>query len=602
MKTSTIALARLILGAALSCCTFLSAQTSPNTYLVHNLVSDLPDTADFQDTHLVNPWGVAASATGPFWIGNNGTGTSTLYTTNGTANALVVTIPAPTVPTGGAVTGVVSNSTTSFPVTSGATTKASSFIFCTEDGTISGWSPTVNATNAIIAVNQSAAGSVFKACAAGGTATAPVLYVTDFHNGAVDMFDGSFKPIVSSTAFTDATIPAGFAPFGLSIIGGNIYVSYAKQDSAKHDDVAGAGNGFIDAFDASGNLLGRLVSQGVLNSPWGMAKAPATFGAFGGALLVGNFGDGTINAFDSVKGTPLGTLKDDTGHAIPIPGVWTLSFGNGGRGGDSGTLYFTAGIPGPYGEDAESHGLFGSIQAVPSFTNLSVVNGGSFAPSIAGNTWVDIFGGGLAATIRSWAATDFVGTKLPVVIDGVTVLVNNEAAAISYVSPNQVNVLIPSDIPAGPVTVQINNNGEVSAAVSMTAQATAPAFFTFTGNKYIAATHANGSLTGPATLITGQTTPVTKGETVVLYGTGFGATAPATPNGSLLAAALTLAAPPAVTVGGVPATVAYAGLVEPGLYQLNVVVPATAASGDAAVIATTSSGQQSQGGAFISIQ
>ena len=209
----------------------------------------------------------------------------------------------------------------------------------------------------VITVNNSASNAVFKGCAIGGTSAAPVLYVTDFHNGVVDMFDANFKPIAAAAVFVAPAIPAGFAPFNIMNFGGTIYVTYAKQDAAKHDDAAGAGNGFVDVFDVSGNLLTHLISQGALNSPWGMQMAPATFGQFSGALLVGNFGDGTINAFDPAKGTQLGTLQDPTAHPLTIPGLWGLLFGNGGRGGDTSTLYFTAGI------DNYLHGLFGTITA-----------------------------------------------------------------------------------------------------------------------------------------------------------------------------------------------------------------------------------------------
>jgi len=581
--------------------TAIAAPGSVGTYLVHNLVSDLPDTADFQDKNLVNPWGISSSATGPFWIGNNGSNTSTIYSTNGTPNSLVVTIPTPGMPTGGAVTGVISNATTAFNVTSGGKTKNASFIFCTEDGTISGWSPTVNATGAIIAVDQSATGAVFKACVAGGTAAAPLIYVTDFHNGVVDVFDGSFHPVVSATAFSDPLIPAGFAPFGIANFAGSIYVTYAEQDAAKHDDVAGAGNGIVDVFDGSGTFLRRLITRGALNSPWGMAMAPASFGQYGSALLVGNFGGGMINAFDPGTGNLLGTLQDNTGNNIPIPGLWALYFGNGGKGGDPATLYFTAGIAGPYGETPESHGLFGSIQAAPSFISADVVNGASFGPLVGANTWTSIFGGGLASTTRSWAATDFTGAKLPTNIDGVGITVNGEAAYVSFVSPMQLNFLTPTDIPAGPVQIQVTNNGEVSAAVTATMQTAAPGFFWLTGNKYVAASHANGALIGPTTLISGATTPAARLETIAFYGAGFGVTSPAAPNGSTFNTPLPLVTLPAVTIGGAPAQVTYGGLVGAGLYQINVVVPASISSGDNAVVASVG-GQQSQANAFIPVQ
>jgi uncharacterized protein (TIGR03118 family) len=465
------------------------ATPSPaNSYLVHNLVSDLPDMADFQDPNLVNPWGIATTSTSPFWIGNNGAGASTLYGTTGVPNALVVTIPAPGSATGGAVTGVIANTTTSFNVAPG---KPASFIFCTEDGAVSGWNSSVSATAAIITVDNSKANSVFKGCVIGGTAAAPILYVTDFHNGVVDMFDASFNPIVNVKAtFFDPLIPVGYAPFGISNFGGLIYVTYAQQDAQKHDDVSGAGNGFVDVFDASGNLVTHLISKGALNSPWGMQMAPATFGQFSGALLVGNFGDGVINAFDPAKGTLLGTLMDPTGHPVAVPGLWGLLFGNGGKGGDTSTLYFTAGVPGPYGEENESHGLFGSIQAPPAFTSAGVVNGASFQAPLAANTWATVIGGGLSFASRSWAATDFTGANLPTTIDGVKVTVNGAPAAISYVGPSQVDFLIPANATAGAALVQVNNNGQISATTSVNLLPAAPAFFWFTGNKYIAATHA----------------------------------------------------------------------------------------------------------------
>src|SRR5580693_8370023 len=241
---------RSIFLQAAACAALISlasaATPSPaNSYLVHNLVYDLPDTADFQDPNLVNPWGVATTATSPFWLGNNGTGTSTLYGTTGIAVALVVTIPTTAGPTGGAVSGVIANTTTSFSIADG---KPASFIFFTEAGTISGWNGTVTPAGAATSsVDNTKANSVFKGCVIGGTAAAPVLYVTDFHNAVVDMFDANFKPIAAApTAFTDPSIPVGYAPFGIANFGGKIYVTYAKQDSAKHDDVAGAGNGYVD--------------------------------------------------------------------------------------------------------------------------------------------------------------------------------------------------------------------------------------------------------------------------------------------------------------------------------------------------------------------
>jgi uncharacterized protein (TIGR03118 family) len=331
--------------------------------LRHNLVSDLPGVADFVDPNLVNPWGISASATSPFWISNNGSGTTTVYNTNGQpfplASPIVVQIPPPAGGTDpGAVTGQISNSTASFPV---ATGRAASFIFATEDGTISAWNSAVDATHAIIKVDNSASGAVYKGLALATPSSGPQLYATNFNAGTIDVFDGNFAPVISAGAFLDPNIPPGFAPFNIVSFGGNLYVAYAMQDDEKHDDVAGAGNGFVDVFDLNGSLLKRLISNAQLNSPWGMVMAPAAFGAFSGALLVGNFGDGTINAFDPSTGAYLGTMQDKFGNPVSLQGLWAIQLGNGGNGGDPNTLYFTAGISG--GGDIEDHGLFGSLSA-----------------------------------------------------------------------------------------------------------------------------------------------------------------------------------------------------------------------------------------------
>jgi uncharacterized protein (TIGR03118 family) len=349
---------------ALAACLLPCAQAQ-NAYLQHNLVSDLPGQADVTDTNLVNPWGIATSAASPFWISDNHSGVSTLYTSTGAVQALVVTIPPPAGGQGPAApTGIIFNSSSaSFLV---ATNKPARFIFATEDGTITGWN---SGTNAVLMVDNSASNAVYKGLAVAISAGSSFLYASDFHNGKVDVFDSSFKPVNLTNAFTDSTIPVGFAPFGIQNIGGNIYVSYAMQNADKHDDTAGPGNGYVNIFDPTGHMIKRFASQGPLNSPWGMAMAPVGFGQFSGALLVGNFGDGTINAFDPSTGAPLGHLNDTNGAAISINGLWGLKFGNGGQGGDPFKLYFAAGIPG--GGTVEDHGLFGSL-SVASTVKLSV--------------------------------------------------------------------------------------------------------------------------------------------------------------------------------------------------------------------------------------
>jgi uncharacterized protein (TIGR03118 family) len=587
-------------------CASFAGSLSANSYLVHNLVADQPGVADHTDPNLVNPWGNAFSATSPFWVGNNGTGTSTLYDGSGAPNAsIIVQIPSPGgMPTGGAVSGVMVNATaTAFLLAPG---KQSQFAFCSEDGLISGWNSTVDATHAQVLLDNSKNNATYKGCAIaipnGGT---PQMYVANFNSGKVEVYDQTMKPVAAP--FANPAIPASFAPFNIAVLGGKVYVAYAMPDAEKHDDVAGPGNGYVSVYDLSGNLLGPTISGGNLNSPWGLAIAPATFGDFSGALLVGNFGDGKINAYNPSTGALMGTLNDTHGSPLVIPGLWSLNFGNNGKNTDPATLYFTA------GPDDESHGLLGSILAAPSFTTANLMNGASFSTALGPNTWVSIVkGGGLSATTRSWLATDFIGNALPTQLNGVSVNINGNPAAVSYVSPTQINFLTPLNLTSGTAQIQVTNNGLVGATVSAPITPTAPAFFTLgaadsAGNSYIAAEHANGSLAGPAGLVTGLTsTPYTAGETMVIYGTGFGTPAPLPVDGQLLNTALPLAVAPTVTVGGQPATVSFSGLVGPGLYQLNVVLPAgtaTVATGPTAAVpvVATVGGAQSQAKAVVAV-
>jgi len=331
-------------------------------YKQHNLVSDGAVPADLLDPNLVNAWGLVASATSPWWVSDNGTDVSTLYNGNtGAKLGLTVSIP------GGAPTGVVFNGGAGFVVASGAAHGAARFIFASEAGMILGWNPAVPAagsTQAQVAVDNSPSGAIYKGLAIATTSSGDRLYATDFHNGVVDVFDSQFHPVAGG--FTDPDLPAGYAPFGIRNLGGVIYVTYALQDADQHDDVAGVGHGFVDAFDLDGNLLRRVASRGRLNSPWGLAMAPAdSFGKFAGDLLVGNFGDGGINAFDpnTVTGDgelqPQGQLHGAGGQPIAIDGLWAIDFGNGAAAGPKHVLFFTAG---PLGEQ---HGLFGTLTAAP---------------------------------------------------------------------------------------------------------------------------------------------------------------------------------------------------------------------------------------------
>ncbi len=327
-----------------------------NSYVQTNLTSDLPGIAAHQDPDLMNPWGIVAGPKTPFWINDNGTGLSTLYNGAGTKIPLVVTVPT------GAPTGIVFNGTGAFG--------GSHFIFDSENGTISAWS---SGTAAALQVT-SAPGSVYKGLAIGSVGSTQMLYASNFGLGQVDVFDSSFHSISTSQSFRDPNLPAGYAPFNIQNLNRELYVTYAEQNGAHHDDVAGAGHGFVDVYDMSGNFVRRAISQGALNSPWGLALAPSQFGAFSGDLLVGNFGDGDINAFNPATDAFMGTLDNAAGKPTNIDGLWGLRFGNGAVGQNMDTLYFTAGIAGP--DTVESHGLFGALDVTTPEPKSALLLGG----------------------------------------------------------------------------------------------------------------------------------------------------------------------------------------------------------------------------------
>jgi uncharacterized protein (TIGR03118 family) len=323
-----------------------------NSFAVHNLVSDGTIPADHTDPNLVNAWGLVASPTSPWWVADNGTAVATLYNGTGTPLSLVVSIP-------GAPTGTVFNGGSSFVVSSGGSSGPARFLFASEDGTISGWNPAVPppppSHQAIVAVDNSPAGAIYKGLAIATTATGSFLYAADFHNARVDVFDGAFAPVTAAGGFVDPGLPSGFAPFGIQNLQGRIYVAYAKQDENAKDEIQGEGLGVISAFDTAGHFLARVASGEPLNAPWGLTIAPAGFGRFSGNLLVGNFGDGRINAYDLATFEPRGHLKTANHKPLVIDGLWGLAFGNGAGAGPTTTLHFAA------GPDDETHGLFGSI-------------------------------------------------------------------------------------------------------------------------------------------------------------------------------------------------------------------------------------------------
>jgi uncharacterized protein (TIGR03118 family) len=332
----------------------VAAAPQDNVFTVTNLVADSGSSAPVVDASLVNPWGLSAGPTTPWWTSNNGTNTSTLYDGTGKKQALTVAVA-------GGPTGTVFNgSATAFPVTQNGKSGAARFLFATEAGTILGWSPTVNGTVALPGVDRSAQKAVYK----GLTTLNDTLYATDFHNDRVDVFDASFTPVTTAGAFRDAKLPKGYAPFGIQALNGNIFVTYALQDKAKMDDVAGNGFGYVDEYTPTGKLVARVASGGRKNAPpnapWGLALAPSSFGPFAGDVLVGNFGNGRISAYQERnpgKWVYKGQLRRGDGSLIAIDGLWAIAFGNGSASGPTTSLYFAAGPGG------EAHGLFGSITA-----------------------------------------------------------------------------------------------------------------------------------------------------------------------------------------------------------------------------------------------
>jgi len=406
-----------------------------------NLVSSAAGMAVTTDVNLINPWGIVIAAGAPAWIANNGSNTSTVYDGTGTKLA-----PHPAIPTGmsgtGSPTGIVANGTTDFVITKGVATAASQFIFAGENGIIAGWANVVDPANAIIKYDDPN-GAVFKGLAIANNGTANFLYAADFHNNKVLVFDNTFATTTVTGGFTDTTLPAGYAPFGIQTlqIGGQtrIVVTYAKQDATAHDHVAGAGLGLVNVFDANGTLIKHLIPVGgALNSPWGIALAPANFGTLSNQLLIGNFGDGIINAYDPATGQFAGALKDSTGNAIATSGLWGIAFGNGARNQPTTTLYFAAGI------SNEAGGLYGRIDL------------GATAPDIVAPTGV-----ALTAPVASTTVT---GT-VPVT-----------ATATDNVGVTQVQFLAGTTVigtaTTTPFTINWNTNVTANGSVNLTAKAT----------------------------------------------------------------------------------------------------------------------------------
>ena len=353
--TASLSLAVLALAGCGGSGGGVSAPSTPSSQTVQqtNLVQDTSGAA-FTDAKLINAWGLGLSASGNLWVADNGTGDSTAYGVDGHPQATVVAVAPSGAGGGSKPSGLVINSTSDF--------LGDTVIFATESGTISGWQSGGAST---LRADNSATGAVYKGAAIAVDGTDNLLYATNFHAGTIDVFNKAYQPVAygslsktgahaAASPFTDPNLPAGFAPFGIRNINGNLYVTYAKQNAQKTADVAGAGNGAIDVYSPAGTLLMHLVSGGALNSPWGLALAPAGFGNSGASLLVGNFGDGHINAYDPTSGSSLGALAT-SGGTLAIDGLWGLTFGTGAT---ANTLFFTS------GPSHETHGLLGSLTVV----------------------------------------------------------------------------------------------------------------------------------------------------------------------------------------------------------------------------------------------
>lgn len=351
-----------------------------SSFAVKALVSDGAVAAAHIDGNLKNPWGIVFNPNGFVWVADNGTNVATLYDGNGVPQSLIVAIPSGT--NGSASpTGIVFNGTQSFTVTENGKSGVAAFIFAGEGGTITAWAPAVGPTNAFVMYDDGAGGAVYKGLALATMNNANFLYATDFHNNKIDVFNTSFSKVSMPGAFTDPAIPAGFAPFGIQAIGSNLFVTYAKQDAAKHDDVSGAGLGMVDVYDTAGNLKQHFATGGALNAPWGIAQAPANFGSMSGAILIGNFGDGTINAFNASNGLSMGPLVGSNGNAIVEPGVWGIAFGNNLSNQPSNTLFFAA------GPNDEADGVYGRID-LNATSNTGTVTGSGTGTSTGAGTGI----------------------------------------------------------------------------------------------------------------------------------------------------------------------------------------------------------------------
>ena len=387
MKLKTLTIEKAILGLLAIVGVSSVTYAQQTGYSQTNLVANTAGVANHTDSQLSNPWGISFIPGQPFWIANNNGGTSTLYDAQGNKNSLVVGIPSAAVNpcNPGCPTGTVANSLTGY-FGNGA------FLFDTEDGIIANWT---GQGNAVTVVDKSSTGAVYKGLALVTNNEGTFLLAANFNSGAIDVFDRNFNPTHLVGNLTDPSLPAGYAPHGVHVINNAIFVAYAMQDSAKHDPTVGAGLGIVDAFDTEGNFTRTFASGGTLNAPWGVVATPASFGTFSNAMLIGNFGDGTINAYDTT-GHFLAQVTDSASHVITNPGLWDMVFGAGGTG-DPNTLYFTA------GGANQTSGLFASLVPATSVT------GADFSLNLSAQSVTVTAGGSGTVKIGSAAVGGFNG-------------------------------------------------------------------------------------------------------------------------------------------------------------------------------------------------
>ncbi|HML16075.1 MAG TPA: TIGR03118 family protein [Bryobacteraceae bacterium] len=567
----------------------IACAQSNNVYVQENLVSDIAGMAVTTDPNLVNPWGMAQTATSPFWVSNHDKGNTTIYNGAGTPSTTVVTIPSAGGTGTGAPTGQITGNGANWtlPAPNG---KAASFIFATQDGTISAWNGSAG-TTAVIVVNNSSAGAIYTGIASNPTGT-PMIYAADFASGNIDVFDESFNPTTASGGFKDPNLPSGYAPYNIWNLGGKLYVTYAKvSTTTKGNSVTGAGLGYVDVFDTNGNLLQRVVSGGALNAPWGVAIAPANWGAFGGALLVGNFGDGKINAFNLSTGAMLGTLQNGSGNAIVNQGLWALEFGNG-KTADTNTLYITANIsPG-----GVSHGLFAAI--APPSQVTGILNAASLSGSAVAPGEIVVLNGFTIGPIplasSTIPSTGSLGTSITTG-GGTSVTFNGTAAPILYASASATSVIVPYEV-AGSTTasVVVTYNGAATSAFSVNIAATAPGLFTLneSGSGEVVAINSDGT-------VNGTSNPAARGTPVLLYATGEGQTDPPGTDGTVIGEFVrTPTAAVSLMLGGQPATVVYAGSAPgdvAGVMEIEAIIPANASTGAVPVVLTVGSASSPSG-------